>query len=294
MIKANKIHNNEYEYFDFKNTNQPISVKNKQTGKVYKQKIKDILNGCKPKQETIKYTFEYFVEQCNIIHKNRFVYKDYKGINFPVTLEDTVTNKQYRCLACNVLSGSIPKELSFSNVSKTELEIWNQIKLLYPDKKIITNYRPKWLNRKELDIYIPDLNLAIEYNGTHYHHSTLKPNRKSLEKYYKDKSYHIDKFKCCLNNNVKLIHIFDFQYKNENFNLDKLINMYLNNDILYFYNIKCFVDERNFNVCKKKSLKTLTVFLPKVIFVNHSLAIQKDNYMYSRNRDVSVNPKSIR
>ena len=123
MIKANKIHNNEYEYFDFKNTNQPISVKNKQTGKVYKQKIKDILNGCKPKQETIKYTFEYFVEQCNIIHKNRFVYKDYKGINFPVTLEDTVTNKQYRCLACNVLSGSIPKELSFSNVSKTELEI---------------------------------------------------------------------------------------------------------------------------------------------------------------------------
>ena len=36
---------------------------------------------------------------------------------------------------------------------------------------MIPNHRPTWLKGKELDLYIPSLNLAIEYNGIAYHHT---------------------------------------------------------------------------------------------------------------------------
>lgn len=56
----------------------------------------------------------------------------------------------------------------------------------------------------ELDIYIPDINLALEFNGL-YWHSEL----------YKDKYYHLNKSKVCIDNNIQLIHIWedDWMYK---------------------------------------------------------------------------------
>ena len=36
-------------------------------------------------------------------------------------------------------------------------------------KNIIENYKPDFLYGKEIDIYIPDLNLGIEYDGEHWH-----------------------------------------------------------------------------------------------------------------------------
>lgn len=50
----------------------------------------------------------------------------------------------------------------------------------------------------ELDIFIPDLNIAIEYNGL-YWHSEL----------YKDKYYHLNKTEICNKNGIRLIHIWE-------------------------------------------------------------------------------------
>jgi hypothetical protein len=59
------------------------------------------------------------------------------------------------------------------------------------------------LHGKELDIYIPDKKLAIEFNGT-YWHSTV----------YKDKNYHQEKSLECLKQGVQLIHIFEYEWIN--------------------------------------------------------------------------------
>lgn len=53
----------------------------------------------------------------------------------------------------------------------------------------------------ELDIYIPDHNLAIEFNGSYWH----------SEK-YKDKRYHQTKTKMCNDNGITLIHIYEYLY----------------------------------------------------------------------------------
>lgn len=62
------------------------------------------------------------------------------------------------------------------------------------------------LNGKELDIYLPELNLAFEFNGL-YWHSEL----------YKENNYHQNKSKKCLESGIQLIHIWedDWLYKKE-------------------------------------------------------------------------------
>lgn len=60
----------------------------------------------------------------------------------------------------------IPK-IGDSWVSETML--FNIVKDLYVDQKIIRHYRPDWLEGLELDIYLPDLKLAFEYQGIQHY-----------------------------------------------------------------------------------------------------------------------------
>jgi hypothetical protein len=80
-----------------------------------------------------------------------------------------------------------------------------------------------------LDIYIPDLNLAIEINGSIYHHSTSCTNS-FLDSFCKYSNYHLDKYLKCKENHINLIHIFEFE------NLDKwkeILIKYINNKNKY-------------------------------------------------------------
>jgi len=58
------------------------------------------------------------------------------------------------------------------------------------NKKIIKPY--------EIDIYLPDIKLAIEFNGLYWHNETNK-----------DKLYHFNKTNLCELNGIKLIHIYE-------------------------------------------------------------------------------------
>ena len=62
----------------------------------------------------------------------------------------------------------------------------------------------KILHGKELDIFIPDKSLAIEFNGNLWH----------SEKFGKSKSYHLDKLNECNENGINLIQIFEDEYEN--------------------------------------------------------------------------------
>ena len=89
------------------------------------------------------------------------------------------------------------------NNSINEHKIYEYIKNNFPNT--IANDR-KILKGNELDIYIPEKNIAIEYDGL-YWHSELK----------KDKNYHLNKTLECEKNGIRLIHIFEDEwlYKSE-------------------------------------------------------------------------------
>ncbi|RAP43578.1 MAG: hypothetical protein BZ136_09515, partial [Methanosphaera sp. rholeuAM74] len=60
------------------------------------------------------------------------------------------------------------EEFGFRKIGErfvTETELYRIVKSLYPNHKVIHHYKSKWLGRQELDIFIPKLKLAIEYDG---------------------------------------------------------------------------------------------------------------------------------
>lgn len=86
----------------------------------------------------------------------------------------------------------------FKGKSHIEDDLYNFISSL--GFKIETHNRTI-LKGKELDIYIPDKNVAIEFNGIYWH-----------DDLHMDNNYHFNKSYLCEKQNIRLIHIYDHQW----------------------------------------------------------------------------------
>jgi hypothetical protein len=86
-----------------------------------------------------------------------------------------------------------------------EEEIMEFIESILPDNTNIIKKDRSVLQPKELDIYIPDMNIAIEFNGL-YWHST---------RFLTDINYHKNKTVQCREQNIQLIHIFEDEWINK-------------------------------------------------------------------------------
>jgi len=82
--------------------------------------------------------------------------------------------------------------------SSYEVEIVNYLKSLGVDR-IIQNSRSILPSRKELDIYLPDYNIAIEFNGIYWHHEDIQ---------HISRNYHKQKFDEAEQLGIQLITIF--------------------------------------------------------------------------------------
>ena len=100
--------------------------------------------------------------------------------------------------------------------SYLEYEVVEFIKSIY-DGEILLNKRTI-IPPLELDIYIPDKNIAIEINGLFYHSSL---NGKI------DKSYHFNKSKMCEEKGIRLIHIYEPEWYNDRDKLESLLKIAL-------------------------------------------------------------------
>lgn len=89
-------------------------------------------------------------------------------------------------------------DIKYSHTSIEEKQIVNFIKSL--NIRLEENNR-SILDGKELDIYIPSKNVAIEFNGLYYHSSK-----------FTDKDYHLDKTIKCEEKEIRLIHIFEDEW----------------------------------------------------------------------------------
>jgi hypothetical protein len=97
------------------------------------------------------------------------------------------------CTNCNIID---------KHQSGKEILLQELIKNNY-DGELLFNYK---LCNRELDVYIPKLKLAFEFNGVYWH-----------SEIFRSKNYHKDKTDLCNKNNIQLIHIWedDWIYKND-------------------------------------------------------------------------------
>lgn len=66
-------------------------------------------------------------------------------------------------------------------LSNGESLLREYIALLFPDEDVVYNYRPHWLLGLELDIFLPRIDLALEFNGDqHYVDTEFGPCKKQI------------------------------------------------------------------------------------------------------------------
>ena len=92
------------------------------------------------------------------------------------------------------------EKVVYNHTSISEKEISDFIKSIC-NYEILENDR-NIISPKELDVYIPQKNLAIEFDGL-YFHST---------KFGKDSDYHLGKTLACEEKGIRLIHIFEDEW----------------------------------------------------------------------------------
>ncbi len=98
--------------------------------------------------------------------------------------------------------------------SLAEEEITKFIKELDPDAVIETNTK-QVISPKELDIYLPEYNLAIEYNGLMFHSQGVS-DFSMFNTPNKNKKLHLEKTEACEVKGIQLLHIFENEWLDSN------------------------------------------------------------------------------
>jgi hypothetical protein len=213
--QANKIHNNTYDYSLWKN-----NIKTTHIVKIVcpiHGKFEQILNshlcgrGCNQcKSIKYKHTCENKYGVSHIKQKNIPLQTLHKINNYEWMYSNHITQKRSPAeiahklnLSPTTIHNRLDKlgiEKKYYYRSSCEKEIEQFLLNLIPNLKICLNVRN--IISQELDIYLPDYNLAIEYNGLYWH----------SEK-HKAKDYHLQKTVMCEEQNIRLIHIFEDEWR---------------------------------------------------------------------------------
>ena len=98
-------------------------------------------------------------------------------------------------------------ERKINKVSKEENTLYEYVQSIYNGNIIQSNRSV--LNGKELDIYLPDYKLAIEYNGLYSHQHRPSESKESL---IKGKSYHLNKTLMCEKQGIQLLQFYSDEW----------------------------------------------------------------------------------
>jgi hypothetical protein len=145
---------------------------------------------------------ETFIEKAKKVHGDKYIYDkvDYKYAkkNVIITCPEHGDFKQ---MPTNHLRGKgcpvCGKQYSYE-----ENNVINYVKSLIGEENVITKAKCIISKRKELDLYVPKYNFAIEFDGLIWHSSKFRP----------DCNYHKEKSDICYNKGINLIHIFEDEY----------------------------------------------------------------------------------
>lgn len=128
-------------------------------------------------------------------YENRFTLLTWSCVHCGNVFEDCLRDGQTpRCQVC----------FPMRSTNWNQQELVEFVRASY-NGPVITNTRSV-IAPKELDVWMPELNLAIEYNGLYWHSEERLPNAKT---------YHLDKTEACEQKGIRLLHVFEDEWVNQ-------------------------------------------------------------------------------
>ena len=255
--KARKVHGDKYDYsnVNYYNGKTKVCIICPEHGEFWQTPNSHLSgHGCKKCSieeinDACRVTYDEFIERSKKVHGTKY---DYSKVNFkrvkdkvkvicPVhgEFEQEAYHHMIGCACPNCTVGTSNCEKEIVSFLKD-----NGLNVIEKNREIIKPY--------EIDIFLPDKNIGIEYNGILWH----------SEKYGKGKDYHYKKMILAKENSIKLIQIFEDEWiQNKNLVKEKLLHIIGINKSTKIMGRKCCV--------KKIPYKNGKDFL----FKNH---IQKD------------------
>lgn len=209
--KAIKVHGTEYTYekTEYVNGNTDITITCQKHGDFTTNPYHYLHGGicpqCAHEQQSTRQTLTLpeFIFRARAVHGDKY---DYSKVNYvdgktPVTIicpiHGEFQQKPYYHLAGNGCQSCGVRE------SKAQNEIYEFCCNLLGSENVIQNCR-KEIYPYEIDIYIPSLKVGIEYNGILWH----------SDRFTEDQNYHLKKLNKCNQKGIKLIQVFEDEYKN--------------------------------------------------------------------------------
>lgn len=187
--------------------------------------------------EARRYTTEEWIKKAIKTHGNLYNYSlvDYTSSEEKVPIICQVHGTFYQKPSNHLMGQGCVK--CFREKSWIEREICDYVSSLGVN---FTENNRIVLEGKEIDIYIPEHNIGIEVNGLIWHSELHKP----------DKNYHLNKTKLSEKKELKLIHVFEDEWKNKKEIAKSRIANLLNKTTNKVFARKCQIKEINANEAK--------------------------------------------
>lgn len=208
--KAKAVHGDKYEYSAALYTKSdskitivcPIHGAFEQTAREHLRGYGCKLCGLRSLNECNAKTADEFIKQSIAVHSNRYCYDFVNYVNQDEKI--TILCKKHGkflqspkhhlrgqgCQICNISSG---------HLSINEFINSNNIKTVINDRMTLDGF--------EIDIYIPQLSVGIEYNGLYWHSYDHKERKCEIFRHY-------DKLEAALQHNISLIQVYENEWIN--------------------------------------------------------------------------------
>ena len=199
IIDARKVHGDEYDYSKSKYINAMtyIEIICRKHGSFWQKPNTHLIGkGCFECYGSKMLTQEEFINRCIEKHNGFYIYDKtiYTGCNYTITITCPV-HGDFQQKAGAHLYGQGCSQCAHL-ISTQELELREFLGTIY-ENEMIFNSRA-FIKPKELDIYLPDIKTAFEYNGN-YWHALYEEN---------DPGYHDYKRQLCKNAGITLIEVW--------------------------------------------------------------------------------------
>lgn len=216
--KSQKVHGNKFDYseVDYQGNKLKVKIKCKKCGHIFEQQAQSHMKGfgCPFCSNNNKSTTKEFIEKASKVHGEKY---DYSLVNYvnahtkvniicPVhgVFQQIPSSHWYLQQGCPICALS-------KQTSRGEKEVCAYIKSIYSGE-VLENDKTQ-IGRMELDIFLPELRIGIEYNGSHWH--KLKEERQP--------GCHAEKERRCKEANILLINVEERDWKNNRKSIENLL-----------------------------------------------------------------------